>query len=588
MASWIDTLKQRKIAQWLLAYLAGAWAVLQILDFLAGAFGWPAAVLRVVTVVVGVGVVAAVVLAWYHGERGHQRVTGPELLMLAALLVVAGALVAMVARPSDPGGASGDAAHPPDAGASIAVLPFEAMSGDPEDEYFGDGLAEELINDLARISGLRVAARTSSFAFREDQRPVGEIGGLLNVTHVVEGSVRRGADGSLRITAQLVDTRDGFHRWSRTWDRRVQDVFEIQEEISRSIVGELRAQLGSDDPEAELVGAGTQVYEAYDLYLRAVAELNRAAQPSLARAAELFERAFAADSTFAEALVGLAKTRMRQAIFYVEPDIAVPEALVAVNRALRLDPGLAEAYTTKAFLLTEYEWDWEEADRLFRRALDLAPGKAVPHQWYQNLLRDLGRCEEASRHGRESVRLDPLSATTVQDLAYTYYYCRDFDRAVRRFREAGQLDPANPVVIMRLGMALNEAGRVEEAIRTGRRAVQLSDRAPVTVAALARTLADAGRTAEARSLVEEVESVAATRYVDGVYISAPYSGLGELDRAIEWIERAHRARSPSLVSLLVHPWHDPLRSDPRFQAILERMRLSHPTSDARATPDSES
>lgn len=572
MPSFITEVKERKLIQWSVAYLAGGWAVLEVLAFLSAQFGLSPVLVRAGTVVVGGAFVGALVVAWYHGRGGSQGVRTPELLMLAAVLVATGALVVLVGSGPSPAAS----AERRVGGNSIAVLPFVSMSGDVRDEYFGDGLTEELLNALAQVDSLRVAARTSSFAFKDEERPIQEIGALLNVSHVLEGSVRRGAGGRLRITAQLIDTGDGFHRWSRTWDRQVEDVFEIQEEISRAIVRELRMQLTPGQEAGQLARVGTGSYAAYDLYLRGLAGLNHASDESLERSIELFEAALAEDPGFAEAHVGISQALLRQGIFYVSPAVAFPRAMVAANRAIELNPKLSDAYVAKAFINTEYEWNWEEADRLFRKGLEMAPGKASSHQWYQNLLRDLGRCEEAVRHGRIAARLDPLSPIVAQDLAYTHYYCRDYNEAVRRYREAVALDSAVAIIHMRLGMALSELGRYDEAVAAGQRAVELSNREPVILAALARTLADAGRTAEARHLLFEIESLAARRYVDGVYLSAPYTGLGDFEEAIRLIGEAHEMHSPSLVSIRIHPWHDPLRADPRFAAIQEQMRLAGP------------
>jgi adenylate cyclase len=245
MDSMLQRLKERKLVQWGLAYLAGAWILLQVLGELRDTYAWPPVILRVVTALAGVGFFAALVIAYYHGEKGEQRVGGTELALLAAILAVAGGVVWAVGRSQAAG--STPAANSVNSAAalparSIAVLPFENLSSDPENEYFSDGITEEILSGLAKVEGLKVAARTSSFAFKHKNVPVGEIGDLLGVAHVLEGSVRK-AGNRIRISAQLVNTRTGYHLWSESYDRELKDVFAIQDEISRAIIGTLTTRL---------------------------------------------------------------------------------------------------------------------------------------------------------------------------------------------------------------------------------------------------------------------------------------------------------------------------------------------------------
>jgi TolB-like protein len=356
MALDFERIKQRKIVQWAVAYLAAAVGVVQVLDVLANQFDWSHSIMRAITIVLAIGFFAVLVLAWYHGERGIQRVTGLEALVLASLVLIAGASVAMFARSSKSTKvATLDSSI---ADASVAVLPFKNFSSDKEQEYFSDGITEEILNALAQIDGLKVAARTSSFAFKDKDVPVDEIAARLHVSNVLEGSVQRAGD-KVRITAQLINARTGYHIWSQTFDRPAQDVFAVQDEISRDVAQALQLRL----TKATTATARTISPEAHNEYLLGLYHWNKRTSSDLIAALQHFQRASQLQPDYAAAYAGEANT---WAVVPTWVDtmtgvFALPKAKVAAERALALDPNLPDAYAALGGYYQWYEYNFAKA-----------------------------------------------------------------------------------------------------------------------------------------------------------------------------------------------------------------------------------
>jgi TolB-like protein len=442
MTPLVDRLKERKLVQWALAYLAGAWVLLQVFAELRDTFAWPPVIVRALTVLLAVGFFGALVIAWYHGEKGHQRVSGAELLLLAALLAVAGAGVSYVAGSDTAPGVSALAAVDGEPEritfaaeqGSVAVLPFVNLSGDPAQEYFSDGLTEELLNELAQIAELRVAARTSSFAFKRKNVPVEEIARQLRVGAVVEGSVRR--DGErLRVTAQLINASTGYHLWSESYDRELTGIFQVQEELARSIAGALRVRLAGATGE----GRRTTSIQAHDLYLLGLHHWHRR---EVHEALSRHEQAVTADSAYGQAWAGIALT---QVVFPIHtatsPHEAMPKAKAAALRALALDSTLAPAYAALALVAQDYEWDWPAADRSFRGAIALNPSYATAHQWYSAFLATQRRHDEALALAERAVALDPLLPTVHRNLATVRIARGEYESALAGLRHAAEARP---------------------------------------------------------------------------------------------------------------------------------------------------
>ncbi len=453
---------------------------------------------------------------------------------------------------------------------TIAVLPFANLSPDPENEYFTDGMTEELINALAKIEGLRVVARTSAFEFKGKSVDVREIGGKLNVGAVVEGSVRRSGE-RLRVTAQLINVADGYHLWSEAYERPLKDVFAVQDEISRAIADALRLELV---PRGQPVRRPTGDLLAYDFYLQGRSFWNRRTAADLLRAIKYFIRAIEQDSGFALAHAGLADA---YAILPDWTDVrtadAYSQARAAATQALRLDSTLAEAHTTVAYLLMVQDWDWKGSEDAYRRAIRLNPSYPTAHQWYSELLVLLGRLDDAENEIRRAHELDPLSLVIDTFQGYIPYLRGRRDEAILHWRRVLALEPDFALAHLFLGMALLGERRPGEAVSEIETATALDGRLSGDLAILMQGYVAAGKRERARAILEELRSRSQQAYVPPVTFALAYTALGERDSAFAWLKSAVEVRDPGLVHLLGDPIFDRLRPDPRFTELIKRMDL---------------
>ena len=460
----------------------------------------------------------------------------------------------------------------PAPGPSIAVLPFANVSADPENEYFSDGITEDVINALSKIPALRVASRTSAFAFKGAPEDIRSIGRQLNVATVLEGSVRR-AGTRLRVTAQLIDVGTGYHLWSEQYDREMHDVFAIQDEISRAIVGTLEVKLVQSSDE-HLVTRHTDNIEAYNLYLKGRYFWNLRGA-GLNRAADYFQKAIDEDPEFALARSALADTLSLFGWYRMAPPKeSFPKAKEQALAAIELDGDLAEAHTSLAFVLMMHEWEWEEAEREFLQALELNPGYATTHHWYAEYLMAMGRIEEAISHSKRAVELDPLGLIIHVLLGMAYQFARRNEEAVDELTKVLEMEPAYQPVFIWLGQAYLQLGRYVEAIETFRTEAELSPQRSTTRAYLAAAHALAGEEEEARRLLGELEARAKERYVSAFDFALVHFALEEDDLGFEWMSKAVEERAPWLTWLSVDSMFDRVRDDPRFLTLLEQLKLA--------------
>lgn len=500
--------------------------------------------------------------------RRRRRVLAMSGIAALLVVVVAGTLVMGRNVLADPAAPSREAA------ASIAVLPFENMSSNPDLQYLSDGFTEELLNALTRVPGLRVAARTSSFQFRDLAADVRDIGRRLDVSAVVEGSVRMAGD-RLRITAQLIDTRTGFHLWSDDFDRPAQDIFAVQEDIARAVTRSLRLQLAQRIGES-LVSAGTKSVEAHDLYLRGRFEWNRRSEQGMRNARDAFERAIAIDPRYAAAYAGLSDTWQLLPIYGQVPTReALANAKTAALRALALDSSLAEAHTALAVMHLEVDHDREAAEARYRRAIEINPGYATAHHWYALFLVAGGRFQEAIAEAELARRLDPLSRVINAAVGTVHLFSRDYVSAIAEFRAILVTDPDWASGIGMLGRALAAAGQYDEAVALIQQALELSGR-PSHKALLAYALAGAGRAGEARALLRDMLRPNPGSFVPPVDLAAVHVALGEADEALRVLRRGVDERDEEMMYLRVDPRYDPIRSDPRFAEVLALLDLGGP------------
>jgi len=586
-------LRPRKVVQWGIVYAAGAWGLLQGLEYVTSTFDWPRQIQQFTTLALLIGLPIVLLIAWYHGDQGRQRVSAAELIIITLLFLVGGGIFWRYDKASDAPSPATASLEPPGVAASaaddipdnsIAVLPFVNMSGDPDNEYFSDGISEEILNVLAGTRELQVAARTSSFSFKGKPMEVPEIAAALNVRMVLEGSVRRQGD-KVRITAQLIDAQNGFHLWSQTYDRKLEDIFAIQDEIARAIGDELKVKIASPKSPGQ-DSAGTRNLEAYDLYLRGMALWHTRNGEKLWQAVDLFNQAIAADPKFAQAYGGLALA------YAVIPDysarISYENAfrLVtdAVGMALGLDPTLPEPY---AALASAASWERRRntAITLLERAIAIRPSFATAYQWL----------------GTDTMMAGNPAAGLVA-----------LDRA-------SELDPRSLVVANNRGYVLLTLGRVADARATCERVLAFapdyrSCQIIVAFAELLRGDPEAARPflhaiartgdGSASSLVDEVvdafagqgdRRAAARRLAAYTGRSSldPTSGnifatgetpallvlLGAPDLALDYLERSvdhpETNATPPEWSMML-PALDPIRCTPRFKALVERLKTRDP------------
>jgi serine/threonine protein kinase/tetratricopeptide (TPR) repeat protein len=455
---------------------------------------------------------------------------------------------------------------------SIAVLPFENTAGDPEHEYLSDGIAGSLINILATIPKLRVMARSTVFRYKGHNIDPQAIGRELNVRAVLTGRVMQ-SGGSLRIGAELVDVGTGTQLWGAQFDRKPGDIFVVQDEISNEISDKLRLQLTRREKK-RLTRHHTENVEAYQLYLKGRHHWNQWTEEGFYKAIEYFQQAVEKDPGYALAYTGVADSYVLLGWnSYLPPKEAFPKGKAAAMAALKLDPDLAEAHTPLAAVLWLHDWQWEEAQAEFKRSLELCPTYATANHWYADYVMTMGRHEEAMDRMKKTQDLDPLWLIINVAVGWAFYHARRYDEAIEQLRRTIDLDPNYPMAYWLLGLLLRKTGSYELAITEGEKGVKLSGGSPLMRAALAHTFGAAGKTAEARQILDDLTKLAKQKYVASYIFAGIHIGLGENDRALEYLEKSYEEHSHWLIYLHIDPSMDGLRNNPRFQDLLRRVGL---------------
>jgi adenylate cyclase len=482
------------------------------------------------------GLLLVIGVGWWWSDRSRRTPTSP-------------------AAPS--------AAHTSDQ-KSIAVLPFVDLSQAKDQEYFCDGISEEILDALAKVEGLRVVARTSSFSFKGKNADVSEIAQKLSVQNVLEGSLRREGN-RIRITAQLINARDGFHLWSDTYERELQGVFAVQDEITRSIVDALKIKLAVAPP-----ARARQNTEAYVLYLQGLYFSNKSDEESLRQSLSLFQRALDKDPNFARAWAGIAKAWYWLADAYVKPLEAYPAGRTAALKAISLDEKDTEAhcYLGEAKRVLDLDFTGEEAE--LKRALQLDPNSATAHLLMSFLKSSQGELEEAVKEIQEAERLDPLAPGICSFAVGTYLAADRIEDAINAGKRTVQLDPNYVYFDSALADACREKGDFNEAVALYEKAQAVTHFAS---AGLAITYARMGRQPEAQRILNELVEKAQTQYVAAERIASVYVALGRNDEAFRWLERAFNEHSANLYTFAFHPEFRALRSDPRFADLLRRIGI---------------
>lgn len=457
--------------------------------------------------------------------------------------------------------------------ASLVVLPLQNLSGDPQQEFFADGMTEALISSLTKIRALRVISRTSAMQYKGTRKPLPEIARELSVDLILEGSVLR--DGArVRITAQLIDAAADEHVWAESYDRPIKDVLALQADVATAIARQVDVVLSPGEL-GRLAPRGTVNPEAYAFYLKGRYAWNQRTREGFDSAIRYFVQAIGEDPNYAAAFAGLADTYSLQGSFNYEAlpfAEAMDRAKRAADKAVALDEDLAEAQTSLAWVRYRYDWDWKKAEAGFRLAIDLNPGYVTAHQWYSILLGEQGRHDEALAEAQRALLADPQSPLMWRNLALVHYYARRFEEAEAKARDALELDSRAAGAHFVLARILNARGDHEGAIAAAER-VPPEQRSNELLAMLGYAYAQAGQTARARHVLAQFQAAARQRPVAPHHEAVLQIGLGDKDAAFQAFERALAQRSPYLLGFRTFPLLDPLREDPRFQALVKKVGL---------------
>lgn len=569
--SFLAELRRRNVFRVAVLYLVAAWLILQVADLLGPVLALPDWSIRLVLLLLLLGFPLTLIFSWVYEltpeglklEKTIDRtasitpVTGRRIDVLIVLLLVL-AIAAVVADRLIPEWGPASPAFE-----SVAVLPFVNMSGDEENEYFSDGLSEELLNLLAQIPELHVAARTSAFSFKGKEVTIPEVAAALNVNHVLEGSVRRSGD-RVRITAQLIEAANGHHLWSKSYDRTLGDIFAVQDEIAAAVVAELELNLlGAHTPEARPTDP-----QAYALYLRGNHFRDRRAEADLERAIGYYQRALELDEDYAPAWAGLARAYANQADYGQRPiDASYEQARAAAKRALAIDPRLAAGHAAMGWIHTFYDWDWAAADEAFQRALALAPNDALVLRSSGSVARTLGHWDESIALRRQAVARDPLQASGYQSLAISLMYAGRLDEAEDAVRQASELKADQPGVHYVLAVIALQRGEAKAALA----AMDMERSELWRLVGFPLVYHALGRQDDSDAALAELE---ARHAGDGAYqIAQAHAFRGERDPAFSWLERAHAQRDSGLTQIKGDPLLAGLEGDPRHAAFLEKMNL---------------
>jgi len=583
MNDFFAELKRRNVYKVALAYIVAGWALSQGIAQVLPVFNVPNWIIRLIVLLIIIGLPIALALAWMFEitPQGIKRTETADAMLTSArqkqrawiyVVVVSGLLsiglfllgryTAQTPRESET--AAGAALLQK----SIAVLPFENLSGNPENAYFTQGIQEEIVTRLAKIADLTVISRTSTQHFKSSPENLAQVAKQLGVANILEGSVQRSGD-QVRVNVQLIKAATGAHLWADTFDRKLIDIFTVESDIATTIAQTLQVKLTGSE-KTSVAKRPTANTEAYELYLKGRFFWNKRTGTDLRTAIEYFNQALSKDPNYALAYAGLGDAYGLLPIYGVaSPADSFPQAKAAAKKALELDDTLAEAHSSLALVLQFYDYDIEESLKEFERAIQLNPNYATAHHWYGFLLGDMGRFDEGIAELKRAQQLDPLSLIINVDLGEVYTLARQYDKAIEQLRKTIEMDPRFYRAHWMLGRVWQLKGQLNEAIAEYRKAVELNDD-PLSLALLGQAYARAGQREEAQKILARLSDTAKSRYIHPYSFALLYLALGDKEQAIRELERTYRERAGAFM-FKADPMLDDLRGNPRVEALVQQV-----------------
>ncbi len=586
ISQFIKELRRRNVFRTGVAYVIVAWLLVQVSDILLATFAAPAWVMRAIVMALAVGFPVVLILAWIYeitaeGVKRTEEVSSGESISAAAGrqvdFVIIGVLVVAVALFAADRFRWIDFGTEPSVDLrSIAVLPFENLGGDPEQEYFVDGMTETLITELSKIAALRVISRQSVMQFKGTKVPLPDIAQQLNVDAVVEGSALL-IGGQVRITVQLIEAATDRHLWADNYDRALSDVLALHSEVARTIARKIHIVVTPEET-ARLADVREVDPEAYMLWLKGNFHLGGLNEASFRRALASYQEAIDRDPDYAPGYAGLAMAYIALGSWHtsVSPHDVMRLAKKAAEQALSLDPAVAEAHLALGRIRAVFDWDWAGADRAFKQGMTLNPSDTAARIEYANFLTFMGRFEESIEIGRQTLELDPLSPTAYNELGWALWFAGSDDEALELYREGLEIDPDFPHSHLILSAFYEKTGDFDRALAHLAHADRVQQTPSPYMGFIGRIYALAGRQTEARSILSQLMERRAREFVPANALAYIYLGLGEYEEALRWLQMAYEEHNVVLIMLKEHWAYDPLRSDPRFKAILDRMDFPEP------------
>jgi TolB-like protein/Tfp pilus assembly protein PilF len=576
-------LKRRNVYKVAVAYAVVGWLIAQIATQIFPFLEIPNWIVRLVILLIAIGFPIALVIAWAFEAtpEGIKRTEVADAMPPASIgrkryawiyIVVIGAVISaalfFIGRYT---GQNKTAAPNDIPSKSIAVLPFESLSEDKNNAYFAEGVQDEILTRLAKVSDLKVISRTSTQRFKSAPSDLRDIAKQLGVANILEGSVQK-ANDQVRVNVQLINALTDAHLWAEIYDRKLTDIFATESDIAKTIAETLQAKLTGSEKTA-IAKKPTANPEAYELYLKGRFFWNKRTGADLRKAIDYFNQATAKDPNYALAYSGLADSYLLLSPYgAAAPKDSIPQAKAAVKRALELDDTLAEAHASSARILSGFDFDSQRAITEFERSLQLNPNYATAHHWFAaGPLLALGRFDESIAEGKRSIELDPLSMINNADFGNDYYYARRYDEAIAQLRKTIEIEPHSYLAHFYLGEALQLKGQLPEAIAEYRKAAELDDD-PFVLALLGQSYARAGRRDEGNQILTQLTQEAKARYVSAYGVGLVFLGLGDKNRAMDELEHAYRENDGGdIYNIKIDPMLDELRGDPRFEALAEKI-----------------